>query len=583
MPCSRSARRPSVTKDRSTSPSPRRSDAVSMAVSWSSKSWRVSKRSRPMRVLFPSSTDPMVAKRSRSMVSTPSSGPPAGGEPGNVVMGLEVPLALAVFHGGLREAVVRPRCSALGDPRRRDLADDPLDRVGRGAHCTSAGRITDGTEAHRLLADLFATLGAHPFAESQEHAVALEYFSFVRVIDGRKLDALAPDVLPDVELGPIRQRKRAEVFAWAHTALIQLPQLRSLRFGIPLPERIPEGEDPLLGPGLVLITTCAAKGGIEPVCVDGIEQRRRLQAIPRGNRPRVSHSPLVDGVLHACHNEAGAFRFHLSVPVLEYFGEVVPGVHMQHRERDFARFERLGGQMQQDSRILAPAEEEDRPLGFGCHLADDEDGQRLQEIEVAQGVLDRPDQGGHRSASPDRDGVRGSVVLRGTEGGGGVHGASQIMTILVMYTKACIRTGVKRRWPGPETARWTRGEGEECVAEINVSDQLVTAEDLAAVSGSFESAPASAVIRWAVESFGDSLVLAASFEDIVLIDLVTKVAPAVEVVFLDTEAHFPETWSIVDDMRERSGRNLKETKPGPEAAAHPCGSDQCCQFRKVEP
>ena len=25
------------------------------------------------------------------------------------------------------------------------------------------------------------------------------------------------------------------------------------------------------------------------------------------------------------------------------------------------------------------------------------------------------------------------------------------------------------------------------------------------------------------------------------------------------------------------------TKPGPEAAAHPCGSEQCCQFRKVEP
>ena len=67
-----------------------------------------------MRVLFPSSTDPMVAKRSRSMVSTPSSGPPAGGEPGNVVMGLEVPLTLAVFHGGLREAVVSP-----GRPARR--------------------------------------------------------------------------------------------------------------------------------------------------------------------------------------------------------------------------------------------------------------------------------------------------------------------------------------------------------------------------------------------------------------------------------------------------------------------------------
>ena len=70
-----------------------------------------------MSVLLPSSTDPMVANRRRSMVSTPSSGPPAGGEPGNVVMGLEVPLTLAIFHGGLREAIVGPGRSPLRDPR----------------------------------------------------------------------------------------------------------------------------------------------------------------------------------------------------------------------------------------------------------------------------------------------------------------------------------------------------------------------------------------------------------------------------------------------------------------------------------
>src|SRR5271167_2616269 len=169
MPCSRSARRPSVTKDRSTSPSPRRSDAVSMAVSWSSKSWRVSKRSRPIRVLFPSSTDPIVAKRRRSIVSAPSSGPPAGGESGNVVMGLEVPLTLAILHGGLREAVVCPRCATLGDPRRGDLTDDLFYRVGGRAHGACAGGVPYGAEADGLLADLLACLRAHPLADGQEH------------------------------------------------------------------------------------------------------------------------------------------------------------------------------------------------------------------------------------------------------------------------------------------------------------------------------------------------------------------------------------------------------------------------------
>jgi phosphoadenosine phosphosulfate reductase len=121
------------------------------------------------------------------------------------------------------------------------------------------------------------------------------------------------------------------------------------------------------------------------------------------------------------------------------------------------------------------------------------------------------------------------------------------------------------------------------VTETYVSDQPLTSEELAALSAGFESAPASAVIRWAVDTFGHSLVLAASFEDIVLIDLATKVAPDIEVVFLDTEAHFPETLSFVDEVKDRYRLNLTVTKPGPEAAAHPCGSEQCCQFRKVEP
>jgi phosphoadenosine phosphosulfate reductase len=121
------------------------------------------------------------------------------------------------------------------------------------------------------------------------------------------------------------------------------------------------------------------------------------------------------------------------------------------------------------------------------------------------------------------------------------------------------------------------------VTETKVRDQLWTPEELAEVDRDFETAPASAVIRWAVDNFGHSLALAASFEDIVLIDLATKVLPDIEVIFLDTEAHFPETLDFVEEVRSRYDLNLTVTKPGPEAAAHPCGSPQCCQFRKVEP
>ena len=70
---------------------------------------------------------------------------------------------------------------------------------------------------------------------------------------------------------------------------------------------------------------------------------------------------------------------------------------------------------------------------------------------------------------------------------------------------------------------------------------------------------------WALERFGRDLVLAASFQDIVLVDLATTLDPGIEVVFLDTGAHFPETLAFVDEVRDRYGLNLTVTQPGPEA------------------
>ena len=121
------------------------------------------------------------------------------------------------------------------------------------------------------------------------------------------------------------------------------------------------------------------------------------------------------------------------------------------------------------------------------------------------------------------------------------------------------------------------------MAESKIAGDTLSADELTSLNADFETAPASTVIRWAVDTFGADLVLAASFEDVVLIDLATKWAPDIEVIFLDTEAHFPETLAFVDTVRDRYGLNLTVTKPGPEAAAHPCGSEQCCQFRKVAP
>jgi len=107
--------------------------------------------------------------------------------------------------------------------------------------------------------------------------------------------------------------------------------------------------------------------------------------------------------------------------------------------------------------------------------------------------------------------------------------------------------------------------------------------ELAARSAEFETAPAGKVLGWAVERFGSALTLACSFQDAVLIDLAVAVEPTIEVVFLDTGSHFPETLAYVEALRARYDLNLTVTRPGPEAEAWPCGSARCCEFRKVEP
>lgn len=124
-------------------------------------------------------------------------------------------------------------------------------------------------------------------------------------------------------------------------------------------------------------------------------------------------------------------------------------------------------------------------------------------------------------------------------------------------------------------------EPEGRVATAAPQDDLL--EELSEADARLAHAPASKAVEWAVERFGTELLLAASFQDIVLVDLAVTVDPHIEVVFCDTEAHFPDTLQFVEDVRARYDLNLTVTEPGPDAVEWPCGSARCCELRKVEP
>lgn len=109
-------------------------------------------------------------------------------------------------------------------------------------------------------------------------------------------------------------------------------------------------------------------------------------------------------------------------------------------------------------------------------------------------------------------------------------------------------------------------------------------DDLATVARRLEAAPATEIVRWAADRYRHGLVMTASFQDCVLIDVVARVAPGTEVVFLDTGYHFEETLAYLQRVQERYGLNLRVV--GPHLAPDDqwrTDPDGCCRARKVEP
>jgi phosphoadenosine phosphosulfate reductase len=109
-----------------------------------------------------------------------------------------------------------------------------------------------------------------------------------------------------------------------------------------------------------------------------------------------------------------------------------------------------------------------------------------------------------------------------------------------------------------------------------------TDEELAELNREFERLPASKVIQWAVDHFSPHLALTASMNDAVLIDLAVKVHPAIEVVFIDTGYHFPETLETVELVRRRYGLNLRMmTVPHHDEELWRVDPENCCSAVKV--
>ncbi|OPF76615.1 phosphoadenosine phosphosulfate reductase [Streptomyces antioxidans] len=107
-----------------------------------------------------------------------------------------------------------------------------------------------------------------------------------------------------------------------------------------------------------------------------------------------------------------------------------------------------------------------------------------------------------------------------------------------------------------------------------------------------EGAPALDILRWAADTFGPRFCVTSSMEDAVVAHLASRAFPGVDVVFLDTGYHFPETIGTRDAVAAVMDVNVitltprrtvaeQDAEHGPRL--HDRDPDLCCALRKVQP
>ncbi|MGA9749730.1 MAG: phosphoadenylyl-sulfate reductase [Nocardioides sp.] len=139
---------------------------------------------------------------------------------------------------------------------------------------------------------------------------------------------------------------------------------------------------------------------------------------------------------------------------------------------------------------------------------------------------------------------------------------------------------------GTTAARAFRGTQTEGRSEAELKELVRHA------GAELELAPAEDIVEWAVATFGERFAITSSMGDAVLAHVASRVAPGVDVVFLDTGYHFAETLGTRDAVSATLPVNLLSITPVQSVAEQDAAygkdlfardPDLCCALRKVAP
>ncbi|MGH3445965.1 MAG: phosphoadenylyl-sulfate reductase, partial [Nocardioidaceae bacterium] len=142
---------------------------------------------------------------------------------------------------------------------------------------------------------------------------------------------------------------------------------------------------------------------------------------------------------------------------------------------------------------------------------------------------------------------------------------------------ATATTTAARAFRGTDTSGRTEAELQELVRHAGAE---------------LEIAPAEVILEWAVATFGERFCITSSMADAVLAHLASRVAPGIDVVFLDTGYHFAETLGTRDAVAATLAVNVIDATPEHSVAEQDAAygkdlyasdPDLCCALRKVAP
>ena len=267
------------------------------------------------------------------------------------------------------------------------LADDALERVGVGFDRAGQRIAAERAEADHAVLDRLARLQLHALVVAHDqHAVALDHRPLLGEVERHDRDVLLQDVLPDVELGPVRQREDADRFALARRGCCRSSTFpaagssgprhaarcgtrRCAPWRATSPRRGARRRRPRRS------RICRAPGAAPTVFMTWVWV---FEPWSNGLMPSRTPSSLMWTI-----RSKPSFCGHL-VAKLDHLAELPGRVDMQEGKRRLGRIEGLHRQMQQDRRILADRIEHHR-LGEGRrHFAKDVDRLGFEAVEMGQ-------------------------------------------------------------------------------------------------------------------------------------------------------------------------------------------------------